>query len=46
MKMQKYAIFLKKSLKKNMFNIKNMVKLEIILSILVNIKVLHRAYVI
>ena len=46
MKIKKYAIFLKKSLKINIFKTKNMVKLEIIVNILANIKVLHRAYVI
>ena len=45
-KMQKYAIFLKKNLKLNMLMIKNSIKLRTILIIQGNIKLLHIAYVI
>ena len=40
MKMQKYTIFVKKSLKINMLNTKNIVNLEIIVIIQVNIDVI------
>ena len=46
MKMQKFAIFLKKSLKINILKIKDIVKLEIIFIIQVNTEVLHMVYVI
>ena len=46
MKMQKHAIFVKKSLKINMLKIKYIVNLEIIVIRTVNIEVLHTAYVI
>ena len=46
MKMQKFAIFAKKSLKKNMVKIKNILKLVIIVIKQVSIEVLHIAYVI
>ena len=45
MKMQKYAIFIKKSLKIKIFRIKNIAKLKIIVHITVNIKVLYGVYV-
>ena len=41
MKMQKYAIFVKQSLKINMLNTKNIVDLEIIVIIQVNIEVIY-----
>ena len=41
MKMQKYAIFVKQSLKINMLNTKNIVNLEIIVIIQVNIEVIY-----
>ena len=44
--MQKSVIFLKKNLKINIRKIKNIVKLEIIVTIQENIEVLHIAYVI
>ena len=40
MKMQKYPVFVKKSLKINMLNTKNIVNLEIIVIIQVNIEVI------
>ena len=46
MKMQKSVIFVKKNLKVNMWQIKNIVKLEIIVIIQGNIEVLRIAYVI
>ena len=46
MKMQKYVIFVKKSLKTNMLKIKNIGKLETVVIIQVNIGVLPIAYVI
>ena len=46
MKMQKSVIFVKKKLKINILQIKNIVKLEIIVIMQENIKVLHIAYVI
>ena len=46
MKMQKFVMFVKKSLKINMLKIKNTAKLGIIVIIQVNIEVLHIAYVI
>ena len=46
MKMQKYVIFVKKKLKINISNIKNIVKLKIIVIIQGNIEVPHIAYVI
>ena len=41
MKMQKFAIFVNKSLKINILKIKNIVKLEIIVIIQVNTEMLH-----
>ena len=46
MKMQKFAIFAKKSLKINILKIKNIAKSEIIVIIQVNTEVLHIEYVI
>ena len=46
MKMQKSVIFVKRNLKVNMWQIKNIVKLEIIVIIQGNIEVLRIAYVI
>ena len=46
MKMHKFAIFVKKSLKINILKIKNIVKLEIIPITQVNAEVLHIVYVI
>ena len=46
MKMLKYVIFVKKSLKINMLKIKCIVKLEIIVFVQVNKEVLHMVYVI
>ena len=44
MKIQKYAIFGKKSLKMNIINIKNIVNLETIVIIQVDVEVLQIAY--
>ena len=46
LKMQKSVIFVKKNLKINIWKIKNIVKLEIIVIIEENIEKLHIAYVI
>ena len=46
MKLQKSVIFVKKNLKINIWNIKNIVKLEIIIIIQGNIDVLRIAHVI
>ena len=44
--MQKSVVFVKKKLKINILKIKNIVKLEVIVIMQENIKVLHIAYVI
>ena len=46
MKMQKRAIFVKKSLKISIFQIKNIIKFEIIVIIHANVEVLHIVYAI
>ena len=46
MKLQKSAIFVKKSLKVNVLKIKNTAKLGTIVIIQVNLELLHIAYVI
>ena len=43
MEMRKYAIFVKKSLKRNMLKIKNIVKLEVNVLTQANLEVLHIA---
>ena len=46
MKMQKYAIFVRKSLKISMLKTKTIVKLEITVIIQVNIEIMHIVYMI